>query len=134
MPLFLPASSPTSRSSTTPSPTSPPWSPLALSQRLAPETTRCPVPTLSSAGPSGSPRTARPASTRRTGRRAAVQDAGDVAPQRLESDMEQLIELLQQIQELAGVAIEALQGAAEGGGGGEAAPARRAAVSPADAA
>lgn len=34
--------------------------------------------------------------------------------------MEQLIELLQQIQELAGVAIEALEGA---GGGGEAAPA-----------
>lgn len=29
--------------------------------------------------------------------------------------MEQLIELLQQIQELAGVAIEALQGASEGG-------------------
>jgi len=39
--------------------------------------------------------------------------------------MEQLIELLKQIQELAGVAIEALQGAAgggEGGGGGEAPP------------
>jgi hypothetical protein len=37
--------------------------------------------------------------------------------------MEQLIELLKQIQELAGVAIEALQGAAGGGeGGGEAAP------------
>ena len=35
--------------------------------------------------------------------------------------MEQLIELLKQIQELAGVAIEALQGA--GGGGGEGAPA-----------
>jgi hypothetical protein len=33
--------------------------------------------------------------------------------------MEQLIELLKQIQELAGVAIEALSGAAEGGGGGE---------------
>lgn len=33
--------------------------------------------------------------------------------------MEQLIELLKQIQELAGVAIEALQGAA---GGGEGAP------------
>lgn len=34
--------------------------------------------------------------------------------------MEQLIELLKQIQELAGVAIEALQGAAGGGeGGGE---------------
>lgn len=32
--------------------------------------------------------------------------------------MEQLIELLKQIQELAGVAIEALQGAAEGGGEG----------------
>lgn len=31
--------------------------------------------------------------------------------------MEQLIELLKQIQELAGVAIEALQGATEGGGG-----------------
>lgn len=31
--------------------------------------------------------------------------------------MQQLIELLQQIQDLAGVAIEALQGAAEGGGG-----------------
>lgn len=30
--------------------------------------------------------------------------------------MEQLIELLKQIQELAGVAIDALQGAAEGGG------------------
>lgn len=30
--------------------------------------------------------------------------------------MQQLIELLQQIQDLAGVAIEALQGAAEGGG------------------
>lgn len=29
--------------------------------------------------------------------------------------MDQLIELLQQIQDLAGVAIEALQGAAEGG-------------------
>lgn len=47
--------------------------------------------------------------------------------------MEQLIELLKQIQELAGVAIEALQGATEGaaggaapeggGGGGEAPPA-----------
>ena len=44
--------------------------------------------------------------------------------------MEQLIELLKQIQELAGVAIEALQGAAGGGkegaagagGGGEAPP------------
>ena len=49
--------------------------------------------------------------------------------------MEQLIELLTQIQDLAGVAIEALQGAAEGGqqaageaagrggaGGGEAVP------------
>jgi hypothetical protein len=41
--------------------------------------------------------------------------------------MEQLIELLKQIQDLAGVAIEALQGAAEGGappegGGGEAPP------------
>ena len=36
--------------------------------------------------------------------------------------MEQLIELLQQIQELAGVAIDALSGAVEGGGegGGEA--------------
>jgi hypothetical protein len=32
--------------------------------------------------------------------------------------MEQLIELLKQIQELAGVAIEALQGAAEGAGAG----------------
>lgn len=32
--------------------------------------------------------------------------------------MEQLIELLKQIQELAGVAIEALQGAAGGGEGG----------------
>lgn len=31
--------------------------------------------------------------------------------------MDKLIELLQQIQELAGVAIEALQGASEGGGG-----------------
>lgn len=31
--------------------------------------------------------------------------------------MEQLIELLQQIQDLAGVGIEALQSAAEGGGG-----------------
>lgn len=44
--------------------------------------------------------------------------------------MDQLIELLKQIQELAGVAIEALQGATEGGGegappeggGGEGAP------------
>lgn len=42
--------------------------------------------------------------------------------------MEQLIELLRQIQELAGVAIEALEGAASGaeggggGGGGEAPP------------
>jgi hypothetical protein len=40
--------------------------------------------------------------------------------------MEQLIELLKQIQELAGVAIEALQGAAEGGapegGGAEGGP------------
>lgn len=35
--------------------------------------------------------------------------------------MDQLIELLQQIQELAGVAIDALEGA--GGGGGEGAPA-----------
>jgi len=35
--------------------------------------------------------------------------------------MEQLIELLQQIQELAGVAIDALSGAVEGGGA-EAAP------------
>lgn len=34
--------------------------------------------------------------------------------------MEQLIELLKQIQELAGVAIDALEGAGEGGGGGEA--------------
>ena len=33
--------------------------------------------------------------------------------------MEQLIELLKQIQELAGVAIEALQGAAGGEQGGE---------------
>lgn len=32
--------------------------------------------------------------------------------------MEQLIELLKQIQELAGVAIEALQGATGGEGGG----------------
>lgn len=32
--------------------------------------------------------------------------------------MDQLIELLRQIQELAGVAIEALEGAAGGGGGG----------------
>lgn len=32
--------------------------------------------------------------------------------------MEQLIELLRQIQELAGVAIEALEGAAGGGEGG----------------
>ena len=31
--------------------------------------------------------------------------------------MDQLIELLQQIQELAGVGIEALQGAGEAGGG-----------------
>lgn len=31
--------------------------------------------------------------------------------------MEQLIELLQQIQDLAGVAIDALKGATEGGGG-----------------
>lgn len=37
--------------------------------------------------------------------------------------MEQLIELLQQIQELAGIAIDALEGAAaEAGGGMEAAP------------
>ena len=36
--------------------------------------------------------------------------------------MEQLIELLKQIQELAGVAIDALEGATEGGGGGEGAP------------
>ena len=34
--------------------------------------------------------------------------------------MEQLIELLQQIQELAGVGIEALEGAVAEGGGGEA--------------
>ena len=34
--------------------------------------------------------------------------------------MEQLIELLKQIQELAGVAIEALQGAVEGGAEGAA--------------
>lgn len=32
--------------------------------------------------------------------------------------MDQLIELLKQIQELAGVAIEALQGATKGGDGG----------------
>ena len=36
--------------------------------------------------------------------------------------MDKLIELLKQIQELAGVAIDALSGAAEGGGGGEAPP------------
>lgn len=37
--------------------------------------------------------------------------------------MEQLIELLQQIQDLAGVAIDALKGAgADSGGGGEAPP------------
>jgi len=36
--------------------------------------------------------------------------------------MEQLVELLKQIQELAGVAIDALEGAA-GGGGGETPPA-----------
>lgn len=36
--------------------------------------------------------------------------------------MQQLIELLQQIQDLAGVAIEALQQAGGGEGGGEAAP------------
>ena len=37
--------------------------------------------------------------------------------------MDKLIELLQQIQELAGVAIDALQGAADqSGGDGEAAP------------
>lgn len=36
--------------------------------------------------------------------------------------MDQLIELLQQIQDLAGVAIDALQ-EASGGGGGEGAPA-----------
>jgi hypothetical protein len=39
--------------------------------------------------------------------------------------MDQLIELLKQIQELAGVAIDALQGASEGakeGGGGEGGP------------
>lgn len=34
--------------------------------------------------------------------------------------MEQLIELLQQIQDLAGVAIDALSEATGGGGGGEA--------------
>lgn len=33
--------------------------------------------------------------------------------------MEQLIELLRQIEELAGVAIDALEGAAGGGGGGQ---------------
>ena len=56
--------------------------------------------------------------------------------------MEQLIELLKQIQELAGVAIEALQGAAggaaegaqeagaEGGGGGGGAPAPEGGASP----
>lgn len=37
--------------------------------------------------------------------------------------MEQLIELLQQIQELAGAGIDALKGAVEGGGGGEGGPA-----------
>lgn len=36
--------------------------------------------------------------------------------------MEQLIELLEQIQELAGVAIDALQGAEAEAGGGGAAP------------
>ncbi len=36
--------------------------------------------------------------------------------------MEQLIELLKQIQELAGVAIEALQGATEGDKGGKGGP------------
>lgn len=36
--------------------------------------------------------------------------------------MDQLIELLQQIQELAGVAIDALKGATEGGGEGGPAP------------
>ena len=39
--------------------------------------------------------------------------------------MDKLVELLQQIQDLAGVAIEALQGATEGGeseGGGEGGP------------
>ena len=36
--------------------------------------------------------------------------------------MEQLIELLQQIQDLAGTAIEALSGAEADTGGGEAAP------------
>jgi hypothetical protein len=40
--------------------------------------------------------------------------------------MEQLIELLRQIEELAGVAIDALEGAAKGGGeGGEGAPPER---------
>ena len=36
--------------------------------------------------------------------------------------MEQLVELLKQIQELAGVAIDALEGAAKGAGGGEKPP------------
>lgn len=48
--------------------------------------------------------------------------------------MEQLIELLKQIQELAGVAIEALNGAmqgGEGGGGGEAPPPQEAGPPPA---
>ena len=44
--------------------------------------------------------------------------------------MEQLIELLKQIQELAGVAIEALQGAAGGEGGGGEAPAEGGAPPP----
>ena len=37
--------------------------------------------------------------------------------------MEQLIELLKQIQELAGVAVDALEGAASGGEGDQGAPA-----------
>ena len=52
--------------------------------------------------------------------------------------MDQLIELLKQIQELAGVAIEALQGATQGGGeggpppegGGEAPPPKEAGPPP----
>lgn len=36
--------------------------------------------------------------------------------------MEQLIELLKQIKELAATAVDALEGASKGGGGGEGAP------------
>jgi hypothetical protein len=44
--------------------------------------------------------------------------------------VDQLIELLQQIQDLAGTAIEALQGAMSDAGGGEGAPAEGAPAEP----